>query len=308
MSAGLAGDGKLLQRLHELKEQRQAIVLAHTYQPPEIQDAADYVGDSLGLSRLAADTDAEVVLFCGVHFMAETAAVLSPEKTVLIPDANAGCPMANMIVPRQLREWRRVNPDAMVVTYVNSSAEIKALSDICCTSANAVQIVASLPRDKKILFVPDRNLGHYVMQKLGRELELWNGFCPTHERMLPEMAAAARERFPEAKLVAHPECRPGLVQLADHVASTTGILRYCRESPAREFIIATEIGALHPLRKENPDKNFYPLTELADCPNMKLCSLEKMVWALEDLAPRVTVPGEIAAQAMAPIKRMLEMG
>ncbi len=308
MKTGQSGNANLLRRLHELKEQRRAVILAHTYQPPEIQDAADYVGDSLGLSRLAADTEAETVLFCGVHFMAETAAILSPEKTVLVPDENAGCPMANMIVPRQLREWRQANPDALVVTYVNSSADIKALSDICCTSANAVQIVASLPRDRKILFVPDRNLGHYVMHKLGRDMELWNGFCPTHERMLPEMARAMRAVHPEAKLVAHPECRPALVDMADHVASTTGILKYCRENPAREFIVATEIGALHPLRKENPDKTFYPLTELADCPNMKLCSLEKMVWALEDLAPRVTVSEATAVKALAPIKRMLEVG
>ncbi len=300
--------GGLLERLRELKEKRRAVILAHTYQPPEIQDVADYVGDSLGLSRLAADTDAEVVLFCGVHFMAETAAILSPKKTVLTPDANAGCPMANMIVPRQLREWRRDNPGALVVTYVNSSAEIKALSDICCTSANAVQIVASLPRDKKILFVPDRNLGHYVREKLGRGMELWNGFCPTHERMLPEMADTLRQRHPGAKLVAHPECRPALLAKADHVASTTGILKYCRDNPAREFIVATEIGALHPLRKDSPDKKFYPLTDLADCPNMKLCSLEKMLWALEDMAPQVTVPEEIAAPALAPIKRMLEVG
>ncbi len=299
---------ELLARLQELKKQRNAVILAHSYQSPEIQDAADHVGDSLGLSRLAAGTDADVILFCGVHFMAETAAILSPGKTVLVPDVNAGCPMANMVTPRQLREWRAANPGATVVTYVNSSAEVKALSDICCTSANAVEVVKSLPREARLLFVPDRNLGQYVNAKLGRDMELWNGFCPTHERMLPEMAVAMKERHPGALLVAHPECRPALIALADHVASTTGIVAFCREHPAREFIIATEIGVLHPLRKANPEKIFHPLTPIADCPNMKLNSLEKMVWALEDMAPAVTVPGDIAAKALAPIQRMLDIG
>ncbi len=301
-------NSQLLARLDELKKKRNAVILAHSYQIPEIQDAADYVGDSLGLSRLAADTDADVILFCGVHFMAETAAILSPRKTVLIPDGNAGCPMANMVTARQLREWRDNNPGATVVTYVNSSAAVKALSDICCTSANAVEVVASLPQDAKLLFVPDRNLGHWVKTRLNREMELWNGFCPTHERMLPEMAVEARAKYPGALLVAHPECRPALVAMADHVASTTGIMKFCHDNPAREFIIATEIGVLHPLRKANPEKIFHPLTVVADCPNMKLNSLEKMVWALEDMEPRVTVPADIAAHALRPIQRMLEIG
>lgn len=298
----------LLARLKELKKERNAIILAHTYQRPEVQDAADYVGDSLGLSRLAADTDADVILFCGVHFMAETAAILSPGKTVLIPDENAGCPMANMVTPRQLKHWRDANPGSIVVTYVNSSAAVKALSDICCTSANAVEVVASLPPDAKLLFVPDRNLGHYVKTRLNREMELWNGFCPTHERMLPEMGELAKRQYPGALLVSHPECRPDLVSMSDHVASTTGILKFCRESRAREFIIATEIGALHPLRKENPGKVFHPLSTIADCPNMKLNSLEKMVWALEDMMPYVSVLPEVAQRAVRPIERMLEIG
>ncbi|MCC8180448.1 MAG: quinolinate synthase NadA [Planctomycetes bacterium] len=296
---------ELAARIAELKSSRKAVILAHTYQKPEIQDVADYVGDSLGLSRLAADTDAEVILFCGVHFMAETAAILSPEKKVIVPDINAGCPMANMATARQLREWREQNPGAVVVAYVNTSAAVKALSDICCTSANAVEVVASVPRDKHVLFVPDRNLGHYVMTKLNRPMTLWNGFCPTHERMLPEMAVEMKKQHPAALLVAHPECRPALVEMADHVASTTGIMKFCHESDAREFIIATEIGALYPLRKANPDKVFYPLTQVADCPNMKLNSLEKMVWALEDFEPVVTVPADMAAKALLPIQRML---
>jgi quinolinate synthase len=302
-------DKAIIDRLRELKERRNAVILAHMYQIPEIQDIADYVGDSLGLSRLAAKTEAEVILFCGVHFMAETAAILSPSKTVLIPDGNAGCPMANMVMPRQLAEYRAKNPDTVVVTYVNSSAAVKALSDICCTSANAVQVVASVPAEKNILFVPDRNLGHWVKTRLGRDnIELWPGFCPTHERLLPEMVAAAKAAHPGAPVVAHPECRPGVLELADFVASTTGILEYCRKSDAKEFLIATEIGALHPLRKENPGKVFHPLSVTADCPNMKLNSLEKMVWALEDMAPVVTVPEDVRAKALAPIERMLEIG
>ena len=294
-------------KLLELKKRRKAVILAHSYQAPEVQDAADHVGDSLGLSRLAAGTDAEVILFCGVHFMAETAAILSPEKTVLLPDANAGCPMANMVAPRQLREWRERNPDATVVTYVNSSAAVKALSDICCTSANAVEVVARLPRDRRALFVPDRNLGHYVASKLGRELELWNGFCPTHERILPEMADAAKRDHPGAILLAHPECRPSLLAKADFIGSTSGIVKFCHESPAKEFIVASEIGILHPLRKGNPEKIFHPLTSVADCPNMKLNSLEKMIWALEDMEPRIAVPDDIGRNALAPITRMLEI-
>ena len=297
----------LVARLAELRKQRNAVILAHAYQVAEVQDVADYVGDSLGLSRLAADTNADVILFCGVHFMAETAAILSPGKKVVVPDINAGCPMANMVTTRQLREWRERNPDAIVVTYVNSSAAVKALSDICCTSANAVQVVDSLPRDRKMLFVPDRNLGHYVMTRLGREMELWNGFCPTHERMLPEMAVEAKKRHPEALLVAHPECRPALLEMADHVASTTGIMKFCHDSPAKEFIIATEIGVLPSMRRDNPGKTFHPLATICDCPNMKLNSLEKMVWALEDMAPVVSVPPDIAAKALVPIQRMLEI-
>ncbi len=302
-------DPTLVEKMTALRRRRNAVILAHMYQPPEIQDIADHVGDSLGLSRLAAKTEADVILFCGVHFMAETAAILSPEKTVLVPDANAGCPMANMVMPRQLAEYRAKNPGTAVVTYVNSSAAVKALSDICCTSANAVEVVRSVPEEKKILFVPDRNLGHWVKTQLGRDtIELWNGFCPTHERLLPEAVAAARAAHPEAPVVAHPECRPAVLEQADFVASTTGILDFCKKSDKREFIIATEIGALHPLRKENPGKVFHPLSVTADCPNMKLNSLEKMVWALEDMAPVVTVPEDIRAKALRPIERMLEIG
>ncbi|MDR0363335.1 MAG: quinolinate synthase NadA [Planctomycetota bacterium] len=301
-------NNQLMARLEELKRERDAAVFAHNYQIPEVQDAADYIGDSLGLSRIAAETKADVILFCGVHFMAETASILSPNKKILVPDLNAGCPMADMVMPRELARWRDGNPGKVVVTYVNSSAAVKALSDICCTSANAVQVVESIPADKEILFVPDRNLGKFVMAKTGRRMELWLGFCPTHERMLVEQAERAKAMHPDALLLAHPECPADLLAIADYVSSTTGIIAYCHESPAREFIIATECGILHPLRRGNPDKIFHTFNPVADCPNMKLNTLQKMVWALEDMAPEVSVPKELADRARLPIQRMLEIG
>ena len=298
-------DTALLARLQELKRQRNAVILAHNYQRPEVQDAADFTGDSLGLSREAARTDADLILFCGVHFMAETAAILCPGKTVLIPDPNAGCPMANMVTPRELREAKAKHPGAVVVCYVNSSAEIKAMSDLCCTSSNAVAVVRSVPRDRAVLFIPDRSLGDWVAKQLGRELILWPGYCPTHHRILPEHVEAARRVHPGAKVVVHPECLEEVIALADHVASTSGILRYCTQSPATEFLIGTEIGMLHPLQKANPAKAFYALTKLSDCPNMKLTTLEKMVWSLEETIYRVEVAPDVAAHARRAIERML---
>ena len=297
----------LTARIRELAGIRKAIVLAHNYESPEVQDAADYVGDSLGLSRTAAKTSAQVIVFCGVHFMAETAAILSPGKTVLLPDINAGCPMANMLSARQLRNFRAEHPAAQVITYVNSTAEVKALSDICCTSANAVAVVDSFPRDQELIFAPDRNLGDYICKKLGRPMHLWNGFCPTHERILPELIHQARAAHPQAELLVHPECRPEVVALADFVGSTTGILKHCKDSTRQEFIIATESGVLHSLNKDNPGKKFYPASPIADCPNMKLITLEKIIWALEDMAPEVRVPAEIAERARLPIEKMLKI-
>jgi len=299
---------ELLERLARLKRARNAVILAHNYQRPEVQDAADFTGDSLGLSRRAAKTDAGVILFCGVHFMAETAAIICPDKTVLIPDPNAGCPMANMINGRELRKAKEEHPGAAVVCYVNSSAEIKALSDLCCTSANAVAVVASVPADREVLFVPDQSLGSWVAKQLGRKLILWPGYCPTHHRILPEHVEAARRAHPGAKVVVHPECLDEVVAMADHVSSTSGMLRYCAKSDCEKFIIGTEVGILHPLRKQNPGKKFYPVTALSDCPNMKLTTIEKMVWALEDMQYRVEVPRETAARAMAAIERMLALG
>lgn len=297
----------MLARIAELKEMRRAVILAHNYQIGAIQDLADYTGDSLGLSRQAARTDADIIVFCGVHFMAETAAILAPEKKVYMPDRHAGCPMADMVTERELAALKAAHPGAAVVTYVNSSAAIKAMSDICCTSANAVEVVRQVPAAQEILFVPDRNLGHYCSLQTGRELVLWRGFCPTHERILPEHVAATRAAHPEAMLVVHPECRPAVVDMADAVASTTGILRICAEGAGREYIVGTEIGLLHRLQQENPEKVFYPASPVADCPNMKLSTVEKLVWCLEDLSGEVTVPDAVARAARAPIERMLEV-
>jgi len=295
----------LTERLAELKAKRNAVILAHVYQRPEVQDAADFVGDSLGLSQQARETDADVILFCGVHFMAETAAIICPDKTVLLPDANAGCPMANMVTARELRAKKKEHPGAVVVCYVNSSAAVKAESDICCTSANAVEVVKSVPPDKEIIFVPDASLGGYVSRLLDRPMILWPGYCPTHHRILAEDVSMLKKAHPAAKVAVHPECTQDVLALADFIGSTSGILKYCRETDAPEFIVGTEIGVKHPLQKQNPGKTFYMLEQLADCPNMKLTTLEKMVWALEDMQPRVTVDPDTAARARRAIERML---
>lgn len=292
-------------KIDELRRARRAIILAHNYQPGEIQDIADFTGDSLELARTAAGTEAETLILCGVYFMAETAAILCPGKSVIIPDEHAGCPMADMITPRELDGFKAEHPGAPVITYVNSTAAVKAGSDVCCTSANAVAVASHFPAGEKLLFVPDRNLGHYAAMRSGRELVLWRGYCPTHQRILPEHVENIMSRHPNAVFVAHPECRPEVVAMAGEVASTTGILKFCRQSAAAEFIIGTEIGLLHRLRKENPGKAFFPASEVADCANMKLITLEKILWALEDMAPRVEVGKEIAGQARAAIEKML---
>lgn len=298
---------KLVEDILRLKEEHRAIILAHNYQSPEVQDIADFSGDSLGLSQEAAKTEAEIILFCGVHFMAETAAILCPDKTVLMPDPNAGCPMANMITLRQLMEMKKKHPQAIVVTYINSKAEIKAESDYCCTSSNAIKVIQSIPEDKEILFIPDKYLGGYVASQTRRDLILWQGYCPTHVRILPEDILRKKALYPKAEVLVHPECIPEVIAMADKVLSTTGICRYAKESNSEEFIIGTEIGILHKLKKENPEKRFYPATELADCPNMKLNNLEKLLWSLQDLVYRVEVPDEIAQRAKRSIDRMLEI-
>ncbi len=297
----------LTSRIDSLRKERKAVILVHNYVTGEVQDIGDYVGDSLGLSRTAAETDAEVIVFCGVHFMAETAAILNPGKPVLMPDVNAGCAMANMVTVRQLQKLKDQHPDAAVVTYVNSTAAVKAMSDICCTSANAEQVVSTLPAGQEVIFVPDRNLGRFVATQCDRELILWDGFCPTHQRILPEHVELTRAKHPEAVLAVHPECRQAVIEMADFVGSTSGILGFCRESEQEAFIIATEVGILHTLQKESPGKRFFPASEVADCPNMKLSTLEKVLWCLEDMAPVVQVEKALAERARLPIERMLEV-
>ena len=298
---------ELVQKILKLKKERDAVILAHNYQIGEVQDIADYTGDSLGLSLEASKITAEVILFCGVNFMAETAAIICPDKTVLVPDENAGCPMANMITVRQLREMKKKHPEAKVVSYVNTTAAIKAESDICCTSANAVKVVSTIPKDTPIIFVPDQSLGDYVSKQCGREMILWGGFCPTHHRILAQDIINARKEHPEAEVMVHPECTADVIELADHAFSTSGMLRYAKETDARELIVGTEIGLLHSLRKNNPNKKFYPASELADCPNMKLNSLEKMLWSLEDMVYEVRVPEDIRIKAWEAIEKMLEL-
>ena len=296
----------LVERITELKAERNAILLVHNYQLPEVQDIADYLGDSLALSRRAAETDADVIVFCGVHFMAETAAILSPEKIVLLPDERAGCPMADMICAEQLAELKAAHPKAVVVTYVNSSAEIKAMSDYCCTSANAVKVLQAIEADE-VIFVPDRWLASYSARFVDKRVYWHDGFCPTHHRILSDHIRKLKADHPGAVVVAHPECRSDVVDLADAVESTSGICRYVKDSAAKEFIIATEVGLVYRLEKENPEKRFYTPSYVAVCPNMKMTTLEKIVWALEDLSPRVTVPEDIASRARACIDRMLEL-
>jgi len=297
---------ELVQKIWELKRERDAIILAHNYQIGEVQDIADYTGDSLGLSLEASKTKESVILFCGVKFMAETAAIICPDKTVLMPDENAGCPMANMITVRQLREMKKRYPEAEVVCYVNTTAAIKAQCDICCTSANAVKVVNSIPEGVPIIFVPDQSLGDYVSKQCGREMILWNGYCPTHHRILAQDIVKMKKEHPEAEVMVHPECTADVIELADQVLSTSGMRRYAKETDARELIVGTEIGLLHSLRKDNPDKEFYPASNMADCPNMKLNSLEKVLWSLEDMVYEVKVPEDIRVRARDAIEKMLK--
>jgi quinolinate synthase len=298
---------ELTEKILKLKKKRNAVILAHNYQLGEIQDIADFVGDSLDLSQNAAKTDASVIVFCGVHFMAETASILCPDKTVLLPDEHAGCPMANMITAPQLRDRKREYPKATVVCYVNSSAAVKAESYICCTSANAVGVVESLDTNE-IIFVPDQYLGHYISTKTAKKMILWPGFCPTHARIMPEYIVKLRHEYPEAKVVVHPECRPDVIALADEVLSTSGMIRFARREDVQEMIVGTEMGIIYRLKKENPGKKFIPVSEQAICPNMKLITLEKVLWSLEEMAPEVKVPENIRLKAKDAVDRMLAVG
>ena len=287
-----------------LKEDRHAIILAHNYQPAEVQDIADLTGDSLELSRAAATMDGDVIVFCGVDFMAETAAIISPEKTVLLPAEDACCPMADMITADELKLLKSRHPEAAVVCYVNTTAEVKAESDICCTSSNAVKVVNSL-KENKIIFVPDRNLGLYTQRFTKKEILPWEGFCSVHDQISPDDVRKAHDLHPGAIILVHPECRPEVIDLADHVASTSGIIRHVCNSSEKEFIIGTEVGILHRLIRDCPTKQCYPLSPAAICRNMKKTDLNKIRNALISLQPRITVPEEIAHRARCAIERML---
>jgi quinolinate synthase len=302
----------LFAEIEKLKKEKNAVILAHYYQEGDIQDIADYIGDSLGLSQQAAKTDADIIVFAGVHFMAETAKILSPNKKVLLPDLKAGCSLADSCPPHLFKKFKENYPDHLVITYVNCTAELKALSDIVCTSSNAVQIVESLPKEQKIIFGPDRNLGAWVAKKTGRDLVLWNGACMVHEIFSREKITKLKERYPNAKILAHPECEEVILQMADYIGSTTGILKYATNSPYKEFIVATESGIMHQMQKDNPDKTFIaapPNNTCAcnDCPHMKRNTLEKLYLCLKNEMPEIEVPMHIIERAVKPIERMLEI-
>ena len=304
----LRDDGdRLLEEITRLKEERNAIILVHNYQLSEVQDIADLVGDSLELSQNAARTEADVIVFCGVHFMAETASILCPDKVVLLPDLAAGCPMADMITAEELRGEKGKYPDATVVCYINSSAEVKAESDLCCTSANAAKVVEAIPDSRRIIFVPDHYLGHYVSRRTGREMILWPGYCPTHARIRPQDIIRLRAEYTKAKVIVHPECRPEVIDLADEVLSTSGMCRFASSTDAEEIIVGTEIGILYRLRRENPQKRFIPVSEQAICPQMKLCNLENILQSLREMSPEVKVPEEVRIRAKASVDRMLAL-
>jgi len=288
----------------QIKDRKNAIILAHNYQRPEIQDIADLTGDSLELARAAAAMEGDIIVFCGVDFMAETAAILAPEKTVLLPASDACCPMAGMVTAEELRFARSCHPDAAVVCYVNTTAEVKAESDICCTSANAVKVVNSVPEDT-VIFVPDRNLGRYVARFSKKTILPWEGFCLVHDRYTPSDVISARKSHPGAEVIVHPECRPDVIDCSDHVASTSGMVDQVRSSDKTEFIIGTEIGIMHRLRKECPGKQCYPLSGNAVCVNMKKTTLSHVLDSLTSVKPRVTVPEDISDRARIAIERML---
>jgi quinolinate synthase len=295
-------------KIKNLKEEKNAVILAHNYQLPEIHDIADFVGDSLGLSMSAAKTDADIIVFCGVHFMAETAKILSPKKTVLLPDKNAGCPMADMITADDLKALQAEHPKAVTLCYVNTSAAVKAQCDYCCTSANALKMAQNiLKNNEEIIFIPDKYLAKYVSDQIGHKFITWEGYCPTHAKILPENVIEAKKLHPQAKVLVHPECKPQLTELADLVASTEKMCAYVQNTPDKEFIITTEVGIIHRMKKENPGKNFYPASDMATCPNMKRINLEKVLWSLQDLTYEITVPQEIMDKARLSIERMLQV-
>ncbi len=297
-------DAEIQDRIKALVKQKNAILLAHNYQPPEIQDVADFCGDSLELSIRAAETQAEVLVFCGVHFMAETASILSPQKTVLLPRTDAGCPMADMVTPEALQTRIDSLPGIPVVTYVNSSAAVKALSTICCTSANAAAVVNSLDADE-VLMVPDRNLARNTAAQTDKKVHLWDGCCPFHDILTPEMVAAAKATYPDALFLAHPECLPEVVALADAAVSTSGMIRFARDSQATAFLVGTEVGMHYPLQKACPEKEFIMVSEKMHCDDMKKISLEDVLHCLENMTGEVKVPEDIRGPALKAVERMI---
>jgi quinolinate synthase len=308
----------IIEEIQRLKKEKNAVILAHNYQVPEVQDIADFVGDSLALSQAAARTEADIIVFCGVHFMAETASIICPDKKVLIPDLKAGCSLADTINAEELREWKKEHPDAVVVSYVNTTADIKAESDYCCTSSNAVKVVNSIPEDKEILFLPDMFLGAYVARVTRRKLHIWPGECHVHAGIKPKDISKMRKAHPEADMLIHPECgcttsfmcytADGSIETRNtYFLSTGGMINHPRRSKAKEFIVATETGILHRMRKENPDKTFYPVSEKAVCKYMKMITLDKVLSSLQHEVYEVRVPEETALRARKAIDRMLEL-
>ncbi len=300
-------NNNIADKIIKLKQKKNAVILAHNYQIGEVQDIADFVGDSLQLSIEASKVKNSIIVFCGVHFMAETAKILNPGKMVLLPDKNAGCPMADMITANQLKELKQAHPGAVVICYVNSTAAVKALSDICCTSSNAVRVVESVPAGKEIIFVPDKYLGSYVQSRTGRKMIFWNGYCPTHIRINAKNIIALKKKHLDSEVIVHPENTPEVIEVADRVESTGGMLRYVKESSKNTFIIGTEIGIIHRLKKENPGKQLIPAFDKALCPNMKLTTLEKILWSLEEEQAKIVVPADIARKAISAIDRMIAL-
>lgn len=302
----------LFAEIEKLKKEKNAVILAHYYQEPDIQDIADYIGDSLGLAQNAEKTDADIIVFAGVHFMAETAKILNPDKKVLLPDLNAGCSLSDSCPPSLFKQFKDKHPDHIVISYINCSAGIKALSDIICTSSNAKQIVESLPKDQKIIFAPDKNLGAYINKTSGREMVLWNGACMVHEIFSLEKITRLKERHPNAKMIAHPECEEAVLKIADFIGSTTQLLKYTEDSGFNEFIVATEAGILHQMQIASPDKTFIPAPPdnacaCNDCPHMKLNTLEKLYLCLKYEQPEILMDEELRLAAKKPIDKMLEL-
>lgn len=302
----------LFAEIEKLKKEKNAIILAHYYQDADIQDIADYIGDSLGLSQKAAQNDADIILFAGVHFMAETAKMLSPEKKVILPDLNAGCSLADSCPPDLFAKFKEKYPDHKVVTYVNCTAELKALSDVVCTSTNAVQIIESFPKDQPLIFAPDRNLGAYLNKKTGRNMVLWDGACMVHEIFSLQKIVQLEEQHPDAEFIAHPECETAILDKASFIGSTTALLNFTKESAANKFIVATEAGIIHQMQKYSPEKTFIPAPPdnscaCNDCPHMKLNTLEKLYICLKEELPEITMDMDLIKKAVVPINRMLEI-